>query len=228
MEKNKGLRNMAEVARQRSNIYGLLAMIYREEVTADLLRQLKDAQFKGAFSELGVHLEDKFLDLPDKKLVEDLAVEYARLFLGPGKHISPHESVHLREEQGGGSLWGEPTARVKGFIESSGVEYKSDYRGIPDHIAVELEFMQEVTEREARAWEDKDCDGALHCLTIEKRFIEEHLGRWVLIFCDKLIKDAELSFYREMAKLTKSFIESEEAYYCAQYTTLPISAEAID
>ena len=46
---------------------------------------------------------------------------------------------------------------------------------------------------------------------LEKMFIDDHLFRWVPRFCDKVTEDAKLSFYREMAKLTKSFIELEKA-----------------
>jgi TorA maturation chaperone TorD len=45
---------------------------------------------------------------------------------------------------------------------------------------------------------------------MEKEFIEEHLIRWVPVFCEKVIREAELPFYREMAELTKNFIEFEK------------------
>jgi TorA maturation chaperone TorD len=202
--------NMPEVASKRSKVYGLLTAVYREEPNPALLRQFKDARFRAALSSLGVDLEDKFFSLSEEELIEDLAVEYARLFVGPGKHISPHESVHLKNEEGGGLLWGEATAKVKKFIESAGFEYKSDYCEIPDHIAVELEFMQGVTERECRAWNQKDNDGVFSCLETEKKFIDEHLVRWVPLFCEEIISYAELPFYREMGKLTKRFIEFEK------------------
>ena len=202
--------NMPEVASKRSKVYGLLTTVYREDPNPALLRQFKDARFRAALSSLGVDLEDKFFSLSEEELIEDLAVEYARLFVGPGKHISPHESVHLKNEEGGGLLWGEATAKVKKFIESAGFEYKSDYCEIPDHIAVELEFMQGVTGRECRAWNEKDNDGVFSCLETEKKFIEEHLVRWVPLFCEEIISYAELPFYREMGKLTKRFIEFEK------------------
>lgn len=202
--------NMPEVASKRSKVYGLLTTVYREDPNPALLRQFKDARFRAALSSLGVDLEDKFFSLSEEELIEDLAVEYARLFVGPGKHISPHESVHLKNEEGGGLLWGEATAKVKKFIESAGFEYKSDYCEIPDHIAVELEFMQGVTERECRAWNEKDNDEVFSCLETEKKFIEEHLARWVPLFCEEIISYAELPFYREMGKLTKRFIEFEK------------------
>jgi TorA maturation chaperone TorD len=210
MEKKNGLKAMATAANQRSNIYGLLAMIYREEAAAPLIKQIKSSQFQEALSKLDVRLKDDFLNAREEKLIEDLAIEYSRLFLGPGKHISPHESVHLKEEDGGGLLWGEAAAKVKNFIESIGFEYDSNYNGMPDHIGVELEFMQEVSRQEGLAWEENNEDRALYCRKIEKEFIEEHLTPWVPLFCEKLIKDAELSFYGEIAKLTKDFIESEK------------------
>jgi TorA maturation chaperone TorD len=197
------------VARQRSNVYGLLASVYRQEVNADLLHQVKDPQFLGVLSDLGIQLSSDFLQRPEEEVLDELAVEFAGLFLGPGGHISPHESEHHHRGDGSGLLWGESTAEVKRFIESTGLSYDPEYKGLPDHISVELEFMQQLTLREEQAWRDEDEDGALDCLKTEKKFIEEHLVRWVPAFCDKVIKEAELPFYREMAALTKNFIEFE-------------------
>ena len=197
------------VARQRSNVYGLLASVYRQEVNADLLHQVKDPQFLGVLSDLGIQLSSDFLQRPEEEVLDELAVEFAGLFLGPGGHISPHESVHHQRGDGSGLLWGESTAEVKRFIESTGLSYDPEYKGLPDHISVEIEFMKQLTLREEQAWRDEDEDGALDCLKTEKKFIEEHLVRWVHAFCDKVIKEAELPFYREMAALTKNFIEFE-------------------
>ncbi|MHC4459044.1 MAG: TorD/DmsD family molecular chaperone [Planctomycetota bacterium] len=202
--------NMEEQAQHRSNIYGLLAAIYRREMTSDLLKQIKDPRFLGVLSNLGIELNNGLFQKPERELLEDLAVEYARLFLGPGKHISPHESVHHQKNDGQwGQLWGESTVAVKKFIESSGLHYNSDYSGLPDHISVELEFMQQVTLREEQAWAEGDKNTALKCLKKEKKFIKEHLARWIPDFCNKVIQKAELPLYREMAKLTKNFIQFE-------------------
>jgi TorA maturation chaperone TorD len=209
--KKSGLKDMAEIARQRSNIYGFLALIYYKEPTFDLLKKIKAPQFLEVLSEHGVQLGEDVLKTQENKIIEDLAVEYCRLFLGPGKHISPHESVHhVREDGDWGKLWGKDTILVKKFIESAGLEYKSEFTGMPDHISVELEFMQKAITREAEAWEEGDYDGALYCLKMQKKFIDEHLIQWIPIFCDKVISEAKLSFYREMAKLTKNFIEVEK------------------
>jgi TorA maturation chaperone TorD len=203
--------NMKDLAGQRSNIYGLLAAIYRREMTSDLLKQIKDPSMLGVLSNLGIELDNGFIKKPEHELLEDLAVEYARLFIGPGKHISPHESVHhKRDDSQWGQLWGPSTAEVKKIIESTGLSYQFEYTGLPDHISVELEFMQQVLQREEQAWEAEDKEMAHLCLANEKKFIEEHLACWIPIFCEKVIKEADLSFYREMARLTRTFIEFEK------------------
>ena len=203
--------NTKDLAGHRSNIYGLLAAIYRREMTSDLLKQLKDPSMLGVLSNLGLKLNNGFLEKPEHQLLEDLAVEYARLFIGPGKHISPHESVHHKRDDGQwGQLWGPTTAEVKKFIESTGLSYQSEYTGLPDHISVELEFMQQVLQRQEQAWEADDDETALLCLKNEKKFVDQHLFGWIPDFCEKVIEAAEMPFYREMARLTRSFMEFEK------------------
>ena len=204
-------KNFKELAEYRSSIYGFIAAVYRQEVTSELLRQIKAQQFQEVLSSLGVKLNNGFFQNSEREMLENLAIEYTQLFVGPGKHISPHESVHHKKEGvQSGQLWGELTAQVKGIIESSGLEYESEYTGMPDHISVELEFMQQVVQHEAQAWEADDDETALLCLENEKNFVDQHLLGWIPDFCEKVIKTAEMPFYREMAGLTRSFIEFEK------------------
>jgi TorA maturation chaperone TorD len=205
------MENIKELAEHRSSVYGFLAAVYRQEMTSELLQQMKVHRFQEVLSNLGVKLNNGFFQNSDKELLENLAIEYTRLFVGPGKHISPHESVHHKKDGvQSGQLWGELTAQVKKIIESSGLEYKSEFTGMPDHISVELEFMQHVVQHEAQAWKADDDETALLCLKNEKKFVDEHLLGWIPVFCEKVIETAEVPFYREMARLTRSFIEFEK------------------
>jgi len=204
-------KNFKELAEHRSSIYGFLAAVYRQELTSELLQQMKAQQFQEVLSNLGVKLNNGFFQNSEKELLENLAIEYTRLFVGPGKHIPPYESVHHKKEGvQSGQLWGELTGEVKNIIEFSGLEYKSEYTGMPDHISVELEFMQHVVQREAQAWQADDDETALRCLKNEKKFVDEHLLGWIPDFCQKVSAEAEMPFYREMAGLTRSFIEFEK------------------
>ena len=201
-------KEMAQTAITRSNLYGFLAAIFRVEPTADLLRQIKHPSLMAALASVGISLEKDFLDIPEEQLLSDLAVEYTRLFIGPGKHISPHESVH--REGHDESLWGRSTVALKDFIESVSIEFRPDYHGIPDHISVELELMQKFTEAEAKAWQHGDHVEAAMWLQLELEFTDNHLARWVPAFCEQVVREAELSFYSEMVMLAKQVLEMEK------------------
>jgi TorA maturation chaperone TorD len=208
MKENK---KKIELADQRINVYGFLARIFKEEITAEFLPQLRDPQVLGVLSSFGADLGDDFVQKNENDLVENLAVEYTRLFLGPGKHIPPNESIHNERGDGDwGQFWGASTVEVKKFIETAGLTYRDDFTDMPDHISVELEFMQKVIDRERNAWEAGDRGGALYCLKMEKMFINDHLIQWIPRFCNEVVSEAELTFYREMAKITRSFIEFEK------------------
>ncbi len=200
----------AALAGQRSNLYNLLALVYQQELTPDLLRRIRDPEISESLSDLGIVFDPDFMTSPEKELCDDLAVEYARLFLGPGPHISPNESVQHELEQGlWGCLWGDSTVKVKKMIEAAGLTYMPEFTGMPDHLSVELEFMAWLTRHEEQAWREEDPEEGERCLEIERQFIDEHLSRWAPVFCEKVEAAAGSSFYREVAALTRKFIEFE-------------------
>ena len=194
----------ARTAEERGNLYGFLAAVYRAEPTVELLRQLKEPPVLDALAGAGASLDGDILGSPETQLAEELAIEYTRLFLGPGKHVSPHGSVHMPGEDG--LLWRDSTVAAKMFMESLGVNLDPEYTGLPDHISVELEFMQKLAQAEARAWHTGDRAKATSYRLIEKEFLDNHLSKWVPVFCDKLKMQVAFSFYREMAKLLEGFI----------------------
>ncbi len=203
---------MKSSALQRSNLYGLLSLIYNRELTAETLRELKKPEFRETLSKLEIQWGGDFFNKPEEELLLDLTLEYTRLFIGPGKHASPHESVYREDKEGKGLLWGEVTVEVREIIEGAGLKYEADYKGIPDHISVELEFMQRLTKYEYETRESGDREKASRCLEHEKRFLESHLDKWVPLFCDKVMEEGKLPFYREIARLTKEYISLEKRH----------------
>lgn len=195
------------MAKARSHIYGLLSRVYRQEATVELLDYLKTPAVAAALQETGFSLDSAFYEAPQAQLLSDLAIEYTGLFIGPGRHIPPYESVYA---DAGGSLYGEAAVAVKSFIESTGFEYQSDYQNMPDHISAELEFMQMLTDQEAQMWMKEEQEMALSCLQTEIAFIDQHLARWFPQFCDAVIKSQESRFYASMAALTRDFLEAEK------------------
>ena len=203
-------KELAKSAQLRSNMYGLLASVFRKEPTETLIRELKDPRLSGVLSEMGVELGDIFFNVPESEAADLLGQEFARLFVGPGSHISAHESIFVEMDGGMSALWGKKTVEVKNFIETAGLDYQPEYTGIPDHISVELEFMQKLTAWEAEKWADHDQKNAEYCGSVQHMFLELHLSRWLPQFCDAVVDRAELPFYRSMAELTRSYMELEQ------------------
>lgn len=198
--------DLAGTAMEVSYLYGFLASIYRAELSQELFRSLQAAEMQSVLAAAGIDMKGGFWDRPEASLLEEMAVEFTALFLGPGGHISPHESVQIEHQ---GAYWGDATTAVRNFIIATGIEYHSDFQGIPDHISVELEFLAELSRRESEAWRLGDLGAARNCLEYQRDFLDEHLGRWVGVFCTRIANRAELKFYRQVAQLTELFIGSE-------------------
>jgi TorA maturation chaperone TorD len=63
-----------------------------------------------------------------------------------------------------------------------------------DHIALELEFM---------AWLCNQSETAA-----QQQFLNNHILKWVPLFCSDVAKGADTSFYRIVAELTGAWVEA--------------------
>ncbi len=206
-------KKMSSDASARSHIYGLLATVFREEPSAALVEELRSPQMKEVFGEMDIELGQGFHSASALLVADVLAEEFTRLFLGPGRHISAHESIFAEIDGESGSLWGATTVDVKKFIEATGLAYDPEYSGIPDHVSVEFEFMQRLSAWEADQWDQKHRGRAEYCADVQRRFLERHLLRWLPQFMDAVIAEATVPFYRAMAKLSKNFVRLERASF---------------
>ena len=200
---------LAGTAMERARLHGLLATIFGSPPDVDLLVRLRATDFLALLADSGLDIGEDFSSKPVEALREELSVEYTRLFCGPGKHISPHESVQLKH--GSGSLWGEETVLVRRFIEAAGFDYESDFNGIPDHVSVELEFLSRLAENESRCWQSGDLTGAGNALEWQLDFINRHAGKWMPGFCRKVASEEVSPFYRIFADLLRQFLAGEKA-----------------
>jgi len=207
---SKDLKTNAEWSQARANVYGLLAEVFRSEPSSFFLTQLKDPGAVATLESLGCSPWDDPHPSSHEQLGEDLALEYTRLFIGPGPRISPHESMNVDSRFGEeNELWSEETVKVKKFMEAAGVAVNDDFAGMPDHISAEFEFMQRLLDAEVQAWVDDDTELAFNILRIELRFYTEHLSRWISVFCDKVIEATEQTFYKQFCEVTKGFVAFE-------------------
>jgi len=174
----------------RANLYHLFGRLFLKEVDEKFLYAIKEA---GIMPE---GLEQK----SDKVLLDELAEEYAALFIVSGG-LPPYESVRLK-----GLLCQEPAIEVEEFYNRCGLILKEEWKKVfPDHLGLELAFMAYLCERE----EDlQDISWRLY----QKEFFERHLTNWVFDYLRDLERCTFHPFYKEMFNLTRDFLESEREH----------------
>jgi putative dimethyl sulfoxide reductase chaperone len=140
---------------------------------------------------------------------DELLVDYTRLFLGPVDILAkPYGSVWLDTDA---PLMGDSTMAVLQHYEDAGFEVDEGFRDLPDHIAVELEFLYVLLFREAEVRLRQDTQTLAGLARMRQRFLGEHLGQWVGAFAAAVTAGAQTSYYRDLAELTVRFVALEAA-----------------
>lgn len=198
----------SEIARARAALYMLLSRVFSGKPTRELLKGLKEKATLDALAAFEVVFEPDFIAREEEGQAQELAVEYTRLFHGPGPHIAPYESVFVRGEgEDGPRLWGEATVQVADFYRQAGLEV--DGSRTPDHLGLEFAAMAAMAEAEAARWSEGDLEGAERIKDLQDRFCSEHLLRWVPEVCRAVENVTRSSFYRGMAHLAENQVRMQ-------------------
>ena len=146
--------------------------------------------------------------------LDALAVEHARLFIGPFQLVAPpYGSIYLDDAK---TVMGDSTARAASFYHSCGLHLTDDFHELPDHFAVELEFMSYLAFKQREAEASGHKDEAARFLDLQKEFLDRFLMPWLEPFTYAIINDGEAPFYQAIARCTAAFVNIDyTALTCA-------------
>jgi len=135
---------------------------------------------------------------------EELLVEYAKLFVGPYElKAPPYGSIYLDD---GRRVMGDSTIEVARMYQESGLIMDENFKELPDHIAVELEFMYFLTHKKVNVLEKSESDTALVFQEIRDVFLNKYLRTWALEFCQKINTHTDNAFYAALANCLSTFL----------------------
>lgn len=137
---------------------------------------------------------------------QELAIEYATLFVGPFElKAPPYGSIYL---EGSHQVMGQSTIETMNLYRAAGL--KLDIKEPADHVAIELEFVNYLilAEVDARASGDDELYRSMS--NIRRAFFSQFLGKWVPEFCDAVIKVTEEGYYHSLAECLLVFITREK------------------
>lgn len=138
---------------------------------------------------------------------QELLVDYTRLFIGPSQPVAmPYASFWLAADP---SQRHESTMVVLDLFEEGGFEVSDEFRELPDHVAVELEFLYLLTYSQNQAREEGDAEELAASTALRRRFVDQHVSVWIEQFTAAVNAGASATFYKELAELTQRFIRIE-------------------
>lgn len=214
---NEGLSAIAEVTQRRSELYGLLSRLYRVEVDQALLDELTTASFpaKTGSEKMnhGYRLISKYLGRPEDGVLLELAVDYARTFIGTGTDgfsaAYPYESVHTSEHR---LVMQEARDEVLAVYRAAGLNKSEGWKDEEDHVGLELQFEQILCERAAAALRAGDEDEAYQLFRTQRGFLRHHLLNWVPMMTEDVRRFAKTDFYRGVSYLTDGFLSVDAEF----------------
>lgn len=207
---------MQKKSSNREDIYRLLAVCYYspgaaffEEQCCGLLAALLEQSLPDAAGSARTAADFLQTTTP-----EALAVEHARLFIGPFQLVAPpYGSIYLDDAK---TVMGESTAQVAAFYRANGLQLADDFMELPDHIAVELEFLSFLAFRQREAQMAGDKDKAAQALHLQREFLGRFLLPWLEPFTTAIINDGEAPFYLAIARCSAAFITADYTALTAQ------------
>lgn len=202
------------IAEHFADLFYLLAIAFRYP-SQELVQSISDGSFINNAS-ICFHALNKeqdnclinkdadflFTELPSQVSMDDLCIEYTRLFLVPRNTLVPLYETQWRSENKTAKnhvlFISETCMSVERFYQSSGVKCSLYVKEPADHIATECEFLMFL-------WTDlvnsQDSEHVSKCIKNIVLFFNEHLNFWFEAFMKDLYATSQSSFYRCVATL---------------------------
>ncbi len=172
------------------------------EILAEV-NKILDYGLEEQIAELEYSIKEQELSL------EELLVEYSQLFVGPSALLAPPYGSYYLD---GGRVMGNSTLQVINFYRNSKMELLADFKDLPDHIAVEFNFLSHLCDFEAQALEEGSRDVAEALQQRQGLFLIKHVLPWAKGFTTKVQSQTRLSFYKTAAAILEEVLMEESRF----------------
>ncbi|MET0514723.1 MAG: molecular chaperone TorD family protein [Nitrospiraceae bacterium] len=101
---------------------------------------------------------------------------------------------------------------IAGYYKAFGVELSKDIHERLDHLSVEFEFMHFLTYKESYSRCHDGMEKTDIVVEAQKKFVKNHIGRWVPLFCRMLSKKADSGLFKLVADSMSDWMDFEVAF----------------
>lgn len=189
-----------------------LASLLYKELTQEQIDTLAENDFMSMRSEAenedlaeGFYGLGRYLKRRGVNVRQDLAVEYARIFLAAGVGdklgATPYESVFTSPE---GLLMQDARDAVVKIYRSQGMKVDKSLNDPEDHLTFELQFLANMCEKTRVALEaGKDITKLVE---VQTDFIDQHIFNWLDQLMEKVNEFAMSSFYVSVMRVVRGYL----------------------
>lgn len=206
--------SFADILQGRMATYQFLSRLFRVEVDQELYDTLRSMKFPAntgdELVDEGYRMICEYLSTAGDNVITELAVDYVRAFIGSGNDgfsaAYPYESVYTSPKR---LMMQDARDEVLVLYHAAGLDKQESWKEGEDHLALELEFEQILTERALEAYEAGDEDTCISYLLQQRNFLEDHLLAWYPMMAQDLERFPKTSFYRGLGKLTDGYLRTD-------------------
>lgn len=141
-----------------------------------------------------------------RDMVEEVSVEFTKLFIGPPAPAAPPWETMNREE-GVSVGFGQPTFDMQAILRDMGLEVSNENNQYADHIGLELLTLSEMCRRAAAgSGEGSDVDAAT--IGDIRTFVADHPLGWIPALHDNVRDECDNGYYVGLLALAKALMEA--------------------
>ena len=197
----------------RRYLYAMYQSLFGTEPNPSQAAALSPSLAAEALDIVGLSSEEaEELSAALKTFIDDPSSQvgtYNRLFIGPAALVAPPwESVYASHSD---VLFNCGTLEVRNAYRSEGFLPERYPLVADDHVALELGFMAQLGGRALGAWEMGKEAMASSDLKVSNRFLNEHLGRWIALWAERLRAAEPQACYATMATSAERFTRRDDA-----------------
>ncbi|MEE0304136.1 MAG: molecular chaperone TorD family protein [Senegalimassilia anaerobia] len=219
---------MREANETRAAFCRFLASLYLYELTDEQIEAFAHIEVAGdgTLIDEGLRTIKEYLRHRHGGTRQELAVDYARVFLGAGSYdrilAPPYESVFTSEER---ILMQDARDGAVTYYRRAGLDLPADNTTPEDHLGFELQFAAALADNANEALAADDGETFAEVVSLARSFFVHHQQNWLPALCEAIDEFAETDFYRGVAQMTRGYVESESSFFDEVTSVLSLGDE---
>lgn len=144
-------------------------------------------------------------DLDPEKAVEQVSVEYTRLFVGPPKPAAPPwETMYRSDNVTVG--FGDPTFEMRRLLREAGLQLSNVNHQYEDHMGLELLYLSVLCDRLATALAEGGEGEPDELAKAVRSFAAAHPASWIDGFSDRVEEAFPSGYFSRLLRLCKELL----------------------